>query len=418
MASSMLPFLAITAINQHNIINQQRMQISSLQSKSRRMSSSSSTYRSKPKLPEKMSAILEKADDRSKGVSYFDLLVVRAIHSNEKAQSVIATINDKYNEINKTNAERVRAELIANADKSQQLYDKAKSQLEKVKESGFTLNYPRAGWGSTSDSVNIIVPSENEKKGYTGKYVTFPSKYNGIKLSADMFKDGKDPYNANLEKFLKENPNVEQNLQNAKENYDKLNRNKIALLFSSKRREARQQAEDEVNKWQDTANIKAGVQKNADFYNNLSKEQKASLVDFLNSVDEIKQAALEADKFLDAQRLIEKNNSMACPLKNIREYHAAVVKEAIEGLSKSDKAALTQFENKAVTKLISLSDEQAVEILKNSPTTESSFEIDGNKIDTSILFEISNHCHEKIEALNPTKTAENQATKVSDNQKQ
>ena len=110
-------------------------------------------------------------------------------------------------------------------------------------------------------------------------------------------------------------------------------------------------------------------------------------------------------KYVKAERLIDKNASMVCSTKEINTYHSTVVKQAASLLSQEEIVTLANFEEKASSKILSLSDEQAKQIIKNSAGQESVFEIDGKEIDKSILFELSDSCLDRIEELSAAKEA-------------
>ena len=114
---SMLPFLAL-AVAQQSYYNTQRILNNSSMSSHKRRSTSSSSYsssssHSKPKLPEKMSKVLESAKDRKKDyVSFFDLLVIRAIHSDEKAKNAILKLSENYTRIHNENLAAINTKIL------------------------------------------------------------------------------------------------------------------------------------------------------------------------------------------------------------------------------------------------------------------------------------------------------------------
>lgn len=411
MSSSLIPFLMFTALSQQNLLNQQMMSRSSYSSRSRR---SYSSYPSSPKLPEKMSVIFDKAKERSKGVSYFDVLMMRAIHSDEKVQQVLLHLEKNYTSINKQTKEKVIAQIQDIAAKTENAYKKAQSQLSSIESMGFKVEYPYREYKLffAQDDYNAegVLPSSEKDNGYRYKGFEFPKTINGLDLNSDAFKLP-NPFEKPLNDYLKENPDNETNLQVAKATVEKLSKSKFALMFSKKKRIELDKAQMELSKQQSIAYNIARHQKNAEFYKNLTNEQKAIFADFIQNVKIIKALSNDVKKYIEAEHLIDKNASRAYPTEKINTYHSAVVKQAACALSQDEILTLAEFEERASNKILSLSDAQAKEIIKNSSGLTTTFEIDGKVIDSSILYELSDSCHERISELNieKEKAAENTA---------
>lgn len=413
MSSSLIPFLIFTAMSQQNIINQQRTQMNSYRSSSRSRSSSNS-YRSSPRLPEKMSYILEKAGSRERGgVSYFDLLLIRAIHSDEKTQQVILNLENNYKNIVKKNKEKVVSQIGDIAAKTENAYTKAESQLKNLKAMGFDVKYPTREYSMfyKENNYNIkgVLPSSENKDGYKTKYFEFPKYLNGLDITSEAFKLA-NPFEMPLNEYLSKHPDHENKLTEAKERVERLNKNKLALIFSKKRRAELAAAQ---TNHQELLSVSEKITKHKEavtFFDNLSLGQKNEFRDFIRNINTIKTLSSDAKKYIEANYLVDKYSSMECTTEKINAYHSALVKQAATLLSKDDILTLAEFEERASNKILSLSDAQAKEIIKNSSGLTSSFEIDGNVIDNSILYELSDSCRERISEI----TAEKQDTQANE----
>lgn len=406
MSSPLIPFLIFTAINQRNIINQQRMSMNSYRNSSRR--SSSSSYRSAPRLPEKMSYILDKAEDRGKGVSYFDVLMLRLIHSDEQTQQVILNLANNYNNINAKTRADVILKIQNLANQTQNVYNTAQTNFESIKAMGFNVEFPAREYSmfhnETPYDVKGYIPSTSSKDGYTYNYFKFPKFLNGLDTTkVDLTLA--NPFTTLLDEYVAAHPNNDSLLKQAQQNVDNLGKSKLALAFSKKKREALEEARSIRDKHQEISTNIAQLQEKVNFFSKLSVEQKVTFKDFIRNIEEIRTLAKEAEKYVKAERLIDKNASMVCSTKEINTYHSAVVKQAASLLSQEEIVTLANFEEKASSKILSLSDEQAKQIIKNSAGQESVFEIDGKEIDKSILFELSDSCLDRIEELSAAKEA-------------
>lgn len=404
MSSSLIPFLIFTAMSQQNIINQQRMSMNSYRSSSRR--SSSSSYRSTPRLPEKMAYILEKAENRDKGVSYFDVLMIRAIHSDEKAQQAIIHIANNHSAINAKNRADAVKRIQALAAQTQEVYNESQTNFESIKAMGFDIEFPAREYSmfynETPYDVKGYIPSTSSKDNYTYNYFKFPKFINGLDTN-NVDLSLANPYTTQFDEYVAAHPNNDNLLMQAQQEFDKLNKNKLALAFSKKKRESLEQARITRDKHQSIAKSIAQLKGRVDFYNNLSIDQKTIFRSFIRNIQVLRELSKEAEKYVKVERLIDKNASMACSTKEINAYHSAVVKQAASLLSKDEIVTLAQFEEKASNKILSLSDEQAKQIIKNSAGQESVFEIDGKEIDKSILFELSDSCLDRIDELSVAK---------------
>ena len=404
MSSPLIPFLVFTALSQRNIINQQRM-IS-------RRRNSSRTYA--PKLPEKMSVVLDKAGEREKGVSYFDILMMRAIHSDEQVQQVITKIDKNYTVLKKQAKENVVIHVTEIAGKLQSAYTTAQSCLDAIRAMGFNVKFPENDYSlfyvEDDYTVKGVLPSSTNKDGFETNYFSLPKTINGLDINSSAF-EFENPFEKQLEDFLKENPNYEENLNRSISKVKKLKRNKLKLMFSKNRRLELDNAQREYNTHLEISNTAIQLRDNVDSYNALSAKQKETIKDFIQNIKIIKALSSDSKKYVHVNYMIEKSASKACPSKDIKAYHSALIKKAASLLPQEDIVTLAEFEDKAADKILSLTDGQAKEIIKNSSGLTSSFEIYGNVIDSSILYEISDSCCEKIDEVLTETQAVNQDNK-------
>lgn len=391
--ASPIPFLVFAGLSQQNIYNQRKH--SRQRSKNRE---------EKITLPDTKDEIIESSTNRYKSVSFFDLLVIRQIHSDSKAQQAILNLSENYNDIIKKAREEVDGKIEQIALKTEQLYKKIEDQVENLRSLGFNIRYPRGDYNDIDEAYKAegIIPELYSYRGYDNECFIFPKYINGINLTSENF-SLTNPYEKPLQDFLSKYPNNKNDLKSAKEDLETLKSKKLSLVFSKKKRNELKQAQTAYNKYQSIANTIASLQNNVDFYEKLTLEQKATISELLQNINSIKNLSKESQKYVLKQQLIYKRERINCSSEQINAYHTAVIKQASKKLSKQELINIAELEEHASNKIHSLTDEQAIEIIKSSVGTLHGFEIDGKIVDSSILFEISDNCYEKINKLNALK---------------
>lgn len=404
--SSLIPFLVLSAFNQHMIYEDHIKSNSSYRS-------SSDSFTSPAYLPENVATIINDANNRkNNGISYFDVLIMRAVHGDEKVQQIVLKINDKFEVIHKQAKNKIATKLNDIAKKTQKLNNEMFNQLKELKEIGFDVKKIDINFGYTDKDENKnylvrgIYPSEMDKKGYVLYYYDFPIAINELEINSDTFKLA-NPYEKLLNDYIKENSNNEALLKIAESNLKMAQKNKLLRFFSQKRKINLFNAEQEYNQCKAILNKKTRLEKYAKFYKSLTIEQKNILINYIDNIKKMRELCSQADKYTEIQNYIEKNNSRACPTKKINEYYSDIIKKAAKSLTKEEIITLSEFSEKTANKILNLSNKQAIEILKNSAGLSSKFDIDGKLIETNILYELSDSCCEIIQEINAAKAKDN-----------
>ena len=402
---SMLPFLAL-AVAQQSYYNTQRILNNSSMSSHKRRSTSSSSYsssssHSKPKLPEKMSKVLESAKDRKKDyVSYFDLLVIRAIHSDEKAKNAILKLSENYTRIHNENLAAINTKILTFKPIAQTYLNKVTFLKDQVANLGFII--------SSETMYGMYYPSgKNDSGKITYSTPKLPYTFNGVKLTAEMVKSGINPYQEVLDKFNAKHPNIENQYEEMMKKHDALAKKKLLLKLSRKKRRELSDLNYNAKNLKCLCETKQEHIKHVEHYASLNDSQKQMMLALFDACDKVKDVCGKV-KNLDSTHTLLNGYSASNDKKQQKYsfYLESLLVKSSKCLSEEEKQALIDFEAKAAEKILSLTDEKAKQILSTFSGREACLDIDGEKIPNEILYELSDSCLEFIDSM----TQENQST--------
>lgn len=380
MSSPLIPFLVFTVLSQKNIYNQKR----------------ASNYYSNRRYSSKKTA--EKTNQ-------FDALVFDALKNDTNALKAVANLTENYNVSLKNVKDIADLEIKNISTEVQHLCKKASNQLKDLKAMGVNIAYPKYElphiYGEDDYTVKAVIPSENES-GYKYEYQFCPQFLNGLDITSAHF-SFENPYEKQLQEYIKEHPNYIQVLENTQEEFNKLKKGHLFSVFNKKKKENLKQAKFEFDEALKVYENVENIKKQINFYNGLTNEQKQTLKGFVENINSIKTLSKNASQYIKLQKIIIKDDSLAIPMEEINEYHSEIMRKAATKLSKKDILALVEFEEKTSENILNLTIEQKEEIIKNSSILDNGFKIEGKQIDSFIFGELSESCKTKIIELRQEK---------------
>lgn len=379
--ASLIPFLVFTALSQHNIYKQK----------------TASNYYSNGR---------HSSQKQAKRTNKFDALMFNALINDTNASKAVVSLTENYNVMLKNAKDIVDLEIKNISTEVKHLIQKTSNQLEDLKSMGVNIAYPRYESAHIYDeddyTIKAVVPSE-EKSGFEYDYYLCPQFLNGLDITSAHF-SSENPYDEQLQDYLKEHPNYEKVLEDTQEKFTKLNKGRFFSGFSKKKKEDLEQAKLELDEALKVFENVENIKKQINFFNNLTNEQKETLKDFVENINSIKTLSENASEYIKLQNIVNKNSSEALSMKEISEFHSEIIKKAATNLSENDIIALVEFEEETSKKIVNLTEEQKEQIIKNGYNFENGLEIEGKQIDSFIFRELSESCNTKIEELKQEKS--------------
>lgn len=355
MSSNMVPFLLL-----HSVTTQARMsaEINSLRSSLNRSrySGSSSLYHSVVKRD-----VLDYLSDPKEALDNDAIRqCINAVNQDEEMQAVYAQFVENVKKVKADEEQRVQNKFLDSCPK----FENAIQQLEiieaEINSIGFDIE-------TKSTDKRYIKRADNEV-GFA--FDTRPEfkKFNGKELTKEDVFAEPNVFQKELDDFLKEYPNMSERLELFKKELAELTTNSFLLKINRKKRERREELESFIDRAEYLIEKEKRLRKNAEFYANLTEEQKQSIFNYFEIKDLFNQMCDRAEKLKEHAVFL-----LGDKIKGKEEdYHYLIAKRmesARSALTEEQRAKIDEFCNNMAKTIAESSKEELREMSKLDKST-------------------------------------------------
>ena len=214
-------------------------------------------------------------------------------------------------------------------------------------------------------------PVFTENGVYTTGLINVDSNcFRGIILTPEILLSDENPYRKRLEDFQRDHPNTQEEIKKTKALIEKLRKNKLLLKLSASRRKKLEDAEEKLKNLEACAKTEASYADDANFYDNLSQDQKKMIVDHF----------IKRDIFVDSLKTFKEINEKMQRINPVnvqnpradsgyKEYIIEIIKKIAEkSPNKKIYEDVVQFIELVAQTILTASDKQLKQICDYVPT--------------------------------------------------